>query len=135
MENFFYLDTSIWLDIYLRRGRHGEIARTLLLWIIAEDKTVLFSNYIEKEFRNVGISQIDIHKTLWIVKPDHFKYIYANKEQIEEARNIAKQRNIPFGDVLHAILARDNDAQLISRDRDFKRLKDITQAKMPEELF
>ena len=36
---------------------------------------------------------------------------------------------------IHAILARDNESQLVSRDKDFDRLKDITRAKFPEDLL
>lgn len=35
----------------------------------------------------------------------------------------------------HAILARDHEAQLVSRDRDFDRIKDIAEAKLPEDLI
>ena len=131
----YYLDTSIWLDYYLNRGENGKIALKLILKIITEDSTIIFSNFIEKEFKNLGLSQIEINSFLQIVKPDHIRRIQITKEQFEEARKLAKQRNIPLGDIIHAIVARDNEAQLVSRDWDFERLKDITKAKLPEDLI
>ena len=83
----------------------------------------------------MGLSQIEINSFLQIVKPDHIRRIQITKEQFEEARKLAKQRNIPLGDIIHAIVARDNEAQLVSRDWDFERLKDITKAKLPEDLI
>ncbi len=43
---------------------------------------------------------------------------------------------VPFGDAMHAILSRDHEAQLISRDeKDFNKLKDVTIMKKPEDLI
>jgi len=36
---------------------------------------------------------------------------------------------------LHEVLSRENDAQLISRDKDFQELKDITISKLPEDFI
>ena len=30
MTDRFYLDTSVWLDFYLKRGKNGEIAKKLI---------------------------------------------------------------------------------------------------------
>lgn len=35
---------------------------------------------------------------------------------------------------MHAIISRNNEAILISRDKDFKSLKDIVESIVPEEL-
>ena len=70
-----------------------------------------------------------------IAKPDNLKRIHATKEQIQEAIKLAKQRGVPRAHALQAILARDYDAQFISRDRDFEKLKDITITKKPEDLI
>ena len=52
-----------------------------------------------------------------------------------QLRRLAKPRNISQADALHAILARDNDAKLISRDWDYEKLKHITKAKLPEDFI
>jgi predicted nucleic acid-binding protein len=70
-----------------------------------------------------------------IVKPDNIRKVHLYRRQVEEARKLALQRGIPLGDALHAFLARDNDAQLISRDVDFDKLRNITIVKRPEEVI
>ena len=56
-------------------------------------------------------------------------------KQREEAKKIAEEREVPKGDVIHAILARDNNAILISRDKHFQLLKDICEVMKPEDII
>ncbi|MBI3035978.1 PIN domain-containing protein [Candidatus Woesearchaeota archaeon] len=88
-----------------------------------------------KEFKNLGYSQNEINSILSVAKPKNIMRIHIYRGQTEEARNLAIQRNVPKKDSLHAILARDNNLQLISRDPHFERLKDITSAKKPEDFI
>ena len=37
MQEDFYIDTSIWVDFYEKRGENGESALKLILKIIEED--------------------------------------------------------------------------------------------------
>jgi predicted nucleic acid-binding protein len=60
--------------------------------------------------------------------------IIATSEQRAEAKKVAIQRSVPPGDALHAIMARDNKLILITRDRHFKQLKDISKHYKPEEI-
>jgi len=123
------------MDHYLERGKNGESALKLILKIIADDSIIIFSNFVEKELKNLGLSKTEITSFLQIVKPDHIKIAQVTKEEFEEARKLAKQRSIPSGDAIHAVVARDSQAQLVSRDWDFEKLKDISRAKKPEELI
>ena len=134
MDNHFYLDTSIWVDHYLERGENGQVALKLILKIIDEHSVVVFSNYVEKELKDIGFSQDEINSLLRMVKPNHLKRVQVTKEQFEEARRLSKQRDVPLGDAIHAVLARDHDAQLVSRDWDFEKLKDITNVQKPQKL-
>ncbi|MBI2656826.1 PIN domain-containing protein [Candidatus Woesearchaeota archaeon] len=88
-----------------------------------------------KEFKNLEYTQNEINSILSIVKPNNIKHVHIYREQKEEAKKIARKRNVPEGDALHAIICRDNNLQLISRDLDFERLKDITRAKLPEDFI
>ena len=58
-----------------------------------------------------------------------------NHKQILEAKKLRKKFRIPHGDCLHAILARDNDAIMITRDKHFEELQNIVMVKKPEELI
>jgi predicted nucleic acid-binding protein len=61
--------------------------------------------------------------------------IFPENEDAIEAERIAKERKVPQGDVIHAILARRSGAILISPDSDFDKLKDIVDWKRPEEIL
>lgn len=97
---------------------------------------MVFSNFNEKELKDIGLSQAEINSLLSVIKPDHIKRVSVTKIQFEEAYRLAKQRSVPLGDAIHAILARDHDAQLVSKDeKDFVKLKDITKHQEPEDLI
>lgn len=135
-ENLYYYDTSIWIDIYDKRGHNGEVARKHLEKVILENSYIIYSETNIVEWKRLGFSDHEIHQMLGIAKPNHLKHIHPLKEQIIEAIRLAKQRNIPKADALQAILARDYGAQMVSRDeKDFHKLKDITISKKPEELL
>lgn len=137
--DLFLLDTQIWVDHYLKRGPeeiYGEMALKLILKIIADDAKIIFSNFNEKELKHIGLSPAEIEGLLLMIKPDHIKRVSVTKEQFEEAYKIAKQRDVPVGDAIHAIIARDTEAQLISRDeKDFRKLKDVTEYKEPNDVL
>ena len=133
-EKSFYFDVSIWLDIYEKRGYNGEAAKFLLKNIIEEDCSVLYSDLLIAELKRVGYTKEEIRVLLGIVKAENLKRVHIYPEEIKEATTIAVKRTVPKADALHAILARDNAAQLISRDWDFTKLKDITKAKLPEDI-
>jgi len=134
MTEDIYLDTQIWLDLHFKRGNNGKLAEKLITKIIKENKFIIYSDFTVKEFKKVGLFESEINQILGIAKPN-IKRIHITKVQGCEALRISKQRNLPLGDVIHAVLARDNEAQLISRDPDFRKLKDIIKAKTPEELI
>lgn len=134
-EYIFYFDTSIWIDIYDKSGYNGEVATKLIDKIITYDCIVLYSEIVITELKKLGFSDYEINQMLSIAKPDHLRRANYNKSELMVARNWAKQRNVPLGDVFHAMIARDYGAQLISRDRDFEKLKDITHTKLPEEFL
>jgi len=135
MGEEFYYDTSIWLDFYEKRNKNGVSALKLILKVINEDLKIAYSDLNVKEFKNLGYTPEEINSILGVVKPNNIKRIHIYREQKEEAKKIAKQRNVPEGDVLQAILCRDNCLQLISRDLHFEELKDITNVKPPEDFI
>lgn len=131
----YYFDTSIWIDIYDQRGYNGEVAKQLMEKIILDDGVVLYSDIVVAELKKLGYSDYEINAILSVAKPDHLLPIHSTKNQFEEGKRVVSQRDVPFRDVLHALLARDHEAQLISRDVHFERLKEIIQVKKPENLL
>lgn len=135
MADVFYFDTAIWLDFYEKRGARGKAAKRLIRKIIEEDCLVLYSIMNIRELKKLGFFTSQIQNILSILKPDGIKFIQVSKSQIDECTKISSQRGVSKGDVLHAILARDNEANLITRDLDFKKLKDISIPRLPEEFI
>lgn len=130
-----YFDTSMWLDIHEKRGYNGEIAKKLMEKIIKENYIIAYSDLTITELKQLNYSQNEVNQILSVAKPDNLRRIHIYKEQVKEATNLARQRDIPKKDAVHAILCRDNFLQLISRDEHFEKLKDITHAKKPEEFI
>lgn len=57
-------------------------------------------------------------------------------KQSDEAENLAVKRNgVHKADALHAILARDNDAVLITRDWHFDAVRGLVEVMKPEEVI
>ena len=139
MRQKFYLDTAIWRDYYEDRSDNskqlGKLALRFLIKIIKENSLILFSDLIVRELMAKYSKEeiIDIlaifHNLNLLVK------VPISQEQANEAADLHKEKGIPFGDALHAILSRDNKAVMVTRDKHFKRLINIAGFKKPEDLL
>ncbi len=134
----FYVDTSIWIDLYEDRKGYsneplGDFALKLFAMIKAKDNKLMISDILIRELEGY----YSIEELNGMMKPfaKIIEKIISIKEQRIEARKIALERNLPPGDVLHAILARDNNLILITRDKDFRMLADISKSHKPEEVI
>ncbi len=61
-------------------------------------------------------------------------FAYFDEKQFNKARDISMKRNIPRLDALHDLLARDTKAIMITRDKHFDKLLDISPYKKPEDI-
>ena len=90
---------------------------------------------------NLLITELEMNYSMeainGMMKPfeDIIEKIIATKEQRDEAKKIAGERGLPSGDVLHALLARDYQLILVTRDNHFKQLEDIHPHHKPENLI
>lgn len=57
------------------------------------------------------------------------------KKAVQNSDLILYSGCLAFGDTLHTILARDNKAIMVTRDKHFYKLKDVVCIKKPEELI
>ena len=139
MAEKYLIDTSIWVDLYDdRKGFNneplGDYALKFLAKLKLEEKPVILTDFLMKELEmnNYSLEQIN-----GMFKPfeKQTEKIIATKEQRAEAKKIALERNVPPGDALHAIIARDNQLILVTRDKHFKQLEDISKHHKPEELI
>ena len=129
----YYLDTAIWLDYFENREDRfrplGEWALALLSKIRADEDKILVSDVVLDELRGQNAPVQEILRPF----EECIERIEMNKEQYEEGARISAQRGLPKGDVLHAIISRDCNGILISRDNHFSLLTDINRAYKPEE--
>ncbi len=135
----YYVDTLIWRDYYENRKDRfrpiGEWAFEFFKIAIKTDSLILYSDIIESELGKDYDSE-EIKEILKIISTTGLlKQIKIFPTQFKEASILSKKRQVPFGDALNAILARDNNAVLVSRDHHFEELRDIAVAKKPEELI
>ena len=137
MAEKYYLDTSIWMDYYEDRTDPskdiGEFAFRLLCKLLASKSRIVVSTFLLRELETAysldKIRGLTLHFEKLMEKVD------VSDKQREEAKKIAEERGIPKGDAIHAILARDNKAILISRDKHFQLLKDICEVMKPEDII
>ena len=138
MAEEYIIDTSIWVDLYEdRKGYNneplGDYAFKLLVKIKAKESVVVFTDFLIKELETLySVAEIN-----GMFKPFEkiIKKIVATEKQREESKKIAKERNVPASDALHAIVARDKDLILVTRDRHFRKLEDLSKHYKPEELI
>ena len=138
MEEEYIIDTSIWVDLYEDRKDYnneplGNYAFKLLVKIKAKESAIVLTDFLIRELETIySVAEIN-----GMFKPFDkiIKKIIATEKQWEEAKKIAKERDVPAGDALHVIIARDNNFILVTRDRHFRELEDISKHYKPEELI
>ncbi|HLC62211.1 MAG TPA: PIN domain-containing protein [Candidatus Nanoarchaeia archaeon] len=138
MEEEYIIDTSIWVDLYEDRKDYnneplGNYAFKLLVKIKAKESAIVLTDFLIRELETIySVAEIN-----GMFKPFEkiIKKIIATEKQWEEAKKIAKERDVPAGDALHVIIARDNNFILVTRDRHFRELEDISKHYKPEELI
>jgi predicted nucleic acid-binding protein len=138
MVKKYYIDTSIWIDlIENRKGYNGEplgnYAVKLFYKIIKNKGIIILSDVILLELKtHYNLAQIN-----GMIAPfsNNLEKLITNKDQYQESKILSFKKNIPKGDALHAILARDNNLILVTRDRHFEKIKDIVMFYKPEELI
>ena len=138
MPKRYYIDTSIWMDLYEdRRGYHdeplGNFAFRFFSLIKTKGHKLAISDILLKELSmNYSLEQVNGMMKLF---ENIIEKIISTREQCLEARKLSENRRLPYGDALHAILARDHDLILITRDNDFRRLADIAPHWRPEDII
>jgi len=134
----FYLDTSIWIDLINDRiGFNeeplGKYAWELLSKIKSNEDKIVISDLVIAEFK----TYLKEEEIFWILNlfKKNIEKIKSTEKQKFEAKVLSHKLNLPFGDVLHSIIARDNKLILITRDNHFKKLTTISKFYKPEDLI
>lgn len=134
----FYLDTSIWLDFFEERNEpnrpKSEWAKKLITKIIGKADIIVYSDLILRELENTGYSNFDVENLLFLLE-NNLVFVESTNAEIKRAKDLASKRSVPRKDALHALIARDNNAILVTLDRHFQSLNDIVKVRKPQELI
>lgn len=134
----FYFDTSIWLDFFENRDKpnlpKGKWAHELINKIIREDSKVIYSDHNLVELEIAGYSSYEIDNLFNKIK-SILVFVESTEKEIGKAKDLSLKRNIPKGDALHALIARDNKSILITLDKHFQKVKDITKPNNPKDFI
>ena len=130
----YYIDTCIWIDFFEDRKGHfgeplGKYASDLFTKIANTNSTIVLSDVLLSELRKI-LGQVK--KSLVNCRTLDVK---GTQVQRNAAKRLSILRRLPPGDILHAIIARDTNSILITRDKHFNRLLDICRFYKPEELI
>lgn len=138
MASKYYLDASIWVDLYDGRvGYFGEqlgrFAGLLLYSLLRNKHKLVITDVLISELETV----YSLEEINGMFKPFEgiLERFTATKVQRDESNRIATMRALPPGDALHAIIARDHNLILVTRDNHFRMLKDICKCFKPEDLI
>jgi len=138
MTEKFYLDTSIWLDFFENRNEpnlpKGDWAHKLLNKITENNDKIIYSDNNIYELNIIGYSKYEIDSVLQPLK-QILIFVESTEKQVSKAKDLSLKRNIPKRDALHALIARDNKSILVTLDKHFQKLRDITRPKRPQELI
>ena len=138
MAEKYYFDTSIWLDFFENRDEpnlpKGRWAHELLNKITKTDAKVIYSDHNVFELGLVGYSPDEIKDMFKPLKP-LLIFVESTEKDMGKAKDLALKRNIPKGDALHALIARDNSAVLVTLDHHFKEIQDIIKPTRPQDII
>ena len=138
-----FVDTNIFLDSCRDRSSGfnptNEFAFQFFKQAIECKFYVLICKEIVFELMNATkLTEKDVFKIILneINQANKLILIEHSKIQLNEAISLAKTRKIPLTDCLLAVLARDNNTFVVTRDNHFlEELVEIVEVKTPEELL
>jgi len=135
----FYVDTNIWLDFALDRKDGvrplGEFAFQFLKKCIRNKWRVFCSDAVLSELgEKMPPDQIEERCFKIVSEQKLLERVRCSGRQVAEAEAVSKNEKLPFVDALHAIIARDNNAVVVSRDWHFERLLKKVKVLSPEEI-
>ncbi|MFA6268817.1 MAG: PIN domain-containing protein [archaeon] len=137
MKQRFYLDTAIWRDYF--EDRHDnlrplrEFAFGFLKNCEKHNCEILYSPLVKREllahYSEERVQQV-FSSFLGMLRE-----VKVCSEHLNEAKRIRQNvSDSHTADIIHAVLARDNRATLITRDKHFEGLIGIVQVLKPEEV-
>ncbi|MDD4878007.1 MAG: PIN domain-containing protein [Candidatus Nanoarchaeia archaeon] len=140
MGQKYFVDTLVYRDYYENRSDNfrplGEWALEFFRKAAGEGGIILYCDMVlaelEKDYKPENVILIfKILNGMDVI----LMHVEPSNVQAREAKSVAKNKNVSFADALYAILARDNNAIIVTRDAHFLLLTDIAESRKPEELI
>ena len=133
----YYVDTAIWRDLHENRNDSsknlGQLAFEFFKMVSVKKYRGIYSEFIVEELSHAYDKQTIVN--LFRDLSELLEKAEINAHQIKEALSLCSHLNIPLGDALHGILARDSNAIMVTRDRHFRKLNAMVTIKKPEDLI
>ena len=138
MKRGYYVDTSIWMDLLegrigYRGEKLGDYALRFFAFLKSTKRRLVVSDLLVFELKRNYSSENIIG--FFLPYQDIIKRVFFSQKEYSEAKKLAKERNLPLGDALHSILARDHQLILVTRDKHFILLRDVCSSYKPEEII
>lgn|SRR3989338_249855 len=134
----YYIDACIWRDYFENRSDNfrplGEWAFKLIKKAINEGELIIYSDLVVEELKK-EYSDNQIIEMFSIVPIELLSKVEISEKQVLNSAILSRKLNIPRKDMLHAVLAKDNEAILVSRDKHFHQLERYVDVKQPEDLI
>ncbi len=137
-----FVDTNIFIDYYFNRGNSiipfGEFTFQFFKNAVECKHFILICPQIIKELCKVlKFSEEDVWSNILqnLKNSNKIELIMPSEEQSKEALRLKDAKRVSLNDALFAILARDNNAVLVSRDwHHHENLGEIVKVSKPEDL-
>jgi predicted nucleic acid-binding protein len=106
------------------------------LRILKKDDVIIYSDLFVSELKS-DYGEEEVENWLgFLFACGRLVRISPTKEETCEATALSRDRDIPFGDCIFAVMARDNKAIVVTRDKHFfENLSDVIKAIRSEELY
>lgn len=90
---------------------------------------------MNEEELSLDYSEKEITEMISLLPPQIVIKVRPLQNRFGEAVMLSKKFKIPVKDALHAVIARDNNAVLVTRDKHFQELQNMITVRKPEELI
>lgn len=129
------IDTNIILDFLLGSKNNLKSAKDFFKATLSCKHNLFLCEPVMFELKAHGFDK-DAEELIFQLmrKKNKIRFIEETTEEINQAKDIIKNTNLPFNDALISILAKKADAIIVTRDKHFLELRQIADSFKPEDL-
>ncbi len=130
------VDTNIYIDFLGKRRYWRAAQRFFNDTVSCKHKIFIIDKIIRELERNEIVNEFYETIEFELNKKNKLEFISFSRKDVEEAFKLSRLKNIPFVDTLIAIVAKNNNLIVVTRDKHFfLDLAEIISVYKPEELF